>query len=147
MTKTSSSNPSDDMLIKYDLCLKNHATKFGDYLMDVEFSSMNSQSLYRPPVLQSLLFYPCLMTKTSNSNPSNDLRIKYGLCLKNHATKCGDYLMDVSVIVLSTSTSMSPISPMCYLTWLWKYIGYLSSFQDSISVSIVHQKAHFLLLS
>ena len=34
------------------------------------------------------------MTNSSNSNPSGDMTIKYGIYLKNHATNFGDYSVD-----------------------------------------------------
>ncbi|KAG5605607.1 hypothetical protein H5410_027099 [Solanum commersonii] len=83
MTNNSSSNPSGDMLIKYDISLKNYATNFGDYSVDGcrefvkkgddgtkeeyicancgcfrSFHRMNSPSLYRPPILRSCFFHP-----------------------------------------------------------------------------------------
>ncbi|KAK6789437.1 hypothetical protein RDI58_013236 [Solanum bulbocastanum] len=34
MANSSSSNPRGDMIIKYEICLKIHATNFGDYSVD-----------------------------------------------------------------------------------------------------------------
>ena len=76
MTNNSSSIISGDMIIKYDICLKNHSTNFGDYSVDGcrefvkkgdngtkekyicancgcfrSFHRINCQSLYLPPIL------------------------------------------------------------------------------------------------
>ncbi|WMV12405.1 hypothetical protein MTR67_005790 [Solanum verrucosum] len=94
MANNSSSNPSDDMTIKYGICLKNHATKFGDYSVDGcrefvkkgddgtkeeficancgcfrSFHRMNSQSLYRPPVLRSRFFHPHVIPHGGGNAP------------------------------------------------------------------------------
>uniref|UniRef100_A0A3Q7GF12 ZF-HD dimerization-type domain-containing protein n=1 Tax=Solanum lycopersicum TaxID=4081 RepID=A0A3Q7GF12_SOLLC len=83
MSNNSSSNPSGDMTIKYGICLKNHATNFGDYSVDGcrefvkrgddgtkeayicancgclrSFHRMNSHSLYHPPILRSRFLHP-----------------------------------------------------------------------------------------
>ncbi|TMW89333.1 hypothetical protein EJD97_017327 [Solanum chilense] len=82
MKNSSSSNPSGDMMIINEICLKNHATDFGEYLVDGcreftkkgdegtkevyicadcgyfrSFHRMNSQSLYSHPILRSRFFY------------------------------------------------------------------------------------------
>ncbi|KAG5625654.1 hypothetical protein H5410_010872 [Solanum commersonii] len=94
MANNSSSNPSGDMTIKYGICLKNHATKFGDYSVDGcrefvkkgddgtkeeficancgcfrSFHRMNSQSLYRPPVLRSRFFHPHVIPHGGGNAP------------------------------------------------------------------------------
>uniref|UniRef100_A0A3Q7ERK4 ZF-HD dimerization-type domain-containing protein n=1 Tax=Solanum lycopersicum TaxID=4081 RepID=A0A3Q7ERK4_SOLLC len=73
------------MTIKYGICLKNHATKFGDYSVDGcrefvkgddgtkeeficancgcfrGFHRMNSQSLFRPSILRSRFIHPHML--------------------------------------------------------------------------------------
>ncbi|TMW81963.1 hypothetical protein EJD97_007277 [Solanum chilense] len=82
MANSSNSNPSGDMTIKYGICLKNHATNFGDYSVDGchefvkkgyggtkeayicancgclrSFHRMNSHSFYPPLILRSHFFH------------------------------------------------------------------------------------------
>lgn len=94
-----SSNPSDDgKVIKYGVCLKNHATKFGDYVVDgcLEFVKsgdngtkeeficatcecfrgfhrMNNQSFYRDPVIRPpLTLSDCERSSVDESLPSEE---------------------------------------------------------------------------
>ena len=96
MASNSSSNPNGDITIKYGICLKNHATKFGDYSVDGcrefvkkgddgtkeaficancgcfrDFHRMNSQSLFRLAIHRSRFIHPHVMPHGGGNAPIN----------------------------------------------------------------------------